>query len=171
MSAAAGSIQELTTAQKAVAHGHEQSGRTVPEVRKALPASGQPTQIGARSDEFVPLWGEPPAASSRAASTGVDVGRDFDRESGARRRAPGYQQHRHMGERRIVAISSRRRTPKMLPIPDLTLADDEAGQVKEAPTDHLRSTSSCATSFDPLAVQTTSILRPYHHNDGRAHYA
>ena len=77
--------------QKTLADGHEQSGRTLPEVGRDRGQAGRISSNGGY-----------PATGAREAATGVDVGRDFDREDRTLGRATGYWQHRHMQQRRIV---------------------------------------------------------------------
>jgi hypothetical protein len=98
-----------------------------------------------------------------------DLGRDFGREGRVLRRAPGYRQHRHM---RLAAFVFPERgdngasavfltlvaTPQMLAVPDVALADDEAGdRSRKRQTDHLSSASTCANSSEPRAVRMASI--------------
>ena len=108
----AASVQELMTAKKTLADGHEQCERNQAVGKGSVGGTRQPTQIGASPDEFVPFGANDPGAVIVKLELGLDLGRDFDCEGTALRRAAGYPQHRHMRQRRKVGPSSPRRAPR-----------------------------------------------------------
>ena len=119
------------TAKKTLADGHEQCERNQAVGKGSVGGTRQPTQIGASPDEFVPFGANDPGAVIVKLELGLDLGRDFDCEGTALRRAAGYPQHRHMRQRRKVGPSSPRRARQML-------SDSGQGQVKEAPNRSLK---------------------------------
>ena len=96
MSAARGEHSGTDDRQETLADGHEQSGRNHAVGKGSVGGTRQPTQIGARPDEFVPFGENDPGAGIVKLEPVFDLGRDFDREGRVLRRATGYRQHRHM---------------------------------------------------------------------------
>jgi hypothetical protein len=112
--------------QNALADGHEQSGRTVPEVREAG-GTRQPTQIGARPDEFVPFRANPQQqafAKPQPVLTSAGISTARAGRSGGPRVIGSTGTCDNGASSVFLALVE---PPKMLPIPHVTLADDEAG--------------------------------------------
>jgi hypothetical protein len=163
----AASIQELTTAKDARGWSRT-TGRNHAVGKGSVGGTRRTTQTGARPDEFVPFGENDPGAGIVKLEPVLDLGRDSDREGRVLRRATvmgstgtcvsrlsSFRSAATMAQGRSYWPSS---GPQMLAIPDVALADDEAGDRSRKPqTDHLSSASTCANCSDHRAVRTAFI--------------